>query len=135
MLWCSHSLYSIFGQCLGSHLVSTIYHYTNVYVTLSHLRSKKTESIHLACSTPNTVWECINEKWRVYIKNIHPLGGCIFFIYTVVECIEERCRLILNSGVQKNPCQDCKATQFKQQKIRAASKHACMHALSGLRND
>ena len=63
----------------------------------------------------------------MYIKNIHPLGGCIFFIYTLhfslvhflkvlftvkhaVVCgkkvlftvsVEERCRLLLNSGVQK----------------------------------
>ena len=27
------TLYSIYGQCLGSHLVSTIYHYTNVFIT------------------------------------------------------------------------------------------------------
>ena len=133
-----------------------------IYVTLSHLRSKKTESIHLTCSTPNTVWECINGKWRVYIKNIHPLGECIFFIYTlhfslvhflkvlftvkhavvcgkkvlftvkhVVEC-RRKVSFTVKQWSTKNPCQDCKATQFKKRKI---EQHRSMHALSSLRND
>ena len=98
----------------------------------------------------------------MYIKNIHPLGGCIFFIYTLhfslvhflkvlftvkhavvcgkkvlftVKHVVECRRKVLFTVKQwstKNPCQDCKATQSKQRKI---EQHRSMHALSSLRND
>ena len=37
-----------------------------------------------ACLTVNNTFKkCTNKKWRVYMKNIHPPRGCIFFIYTL----------------------------------------------------
>ena len=129
-----------------------MYIYIYIYnVTLSHFRSKKTESIHLAYSTLNTVWECINEKWRVYIKSIHLHFSLVhslkvlftvkhavvcgkkvlFTVKHVVEC-RRKVSFTVKQWSTKNPCQDCKATQFKQRKI---EQHRSMHALSSLRND
>ena len=135
------------------------YTYIYIYVTLSHLRSKKTESIHLACSTPNTVWECINEKCRVYIKNIHPPRGCIFFIYTLhfslvhflkvlftvkhaVVCGKKvlftvkhvvACRRKVSFTVKQKSMPRLQSNTIQRTKNRAAS--GSMHALSSLRND
>ena len=61
----SEATRNIYLFCTLATDVATIESYNNYgksHVTLSHLRSKKTESICITCSTLTTVWEYSNEK-------------------------------------------------------------------------